>query len=390
MNPRPAVQSEETLKQLVGSALDAYAKTINGAPTTNGELPHLTKDQVRTRHKAQRSDLAGRESKALKTVARDLVSSFFATGAEVSPSEIAPKLILAESGKETGNLFRLATSLWSVPVSRGYGRRMRFLVVDTHNDKLIGIFALGDPVFNLRARDGWIGWTVRDREQRLAFVMDAYVIGAVPPYSQLLGGKLCASLIGSREVSELFDSRYGSTTGLISAARKSARLALVTTSSSLGRSSLYNRLRLPGLVAFERLGATQGWGHFQVPADLFEQMRQLLELQGHGYAKGYKYGDGPNWRMRVIRQATVAVGRDPSLLRHGVVREVYGAPLATNWKEFLKGEENECIVERPSVAEISAAARKRWLVPRAERRPEFIQWSARHRGALFRNITKAN
>ena len=52
-----------------------------------------------------------------------------------------------------GDLFRAATLLWSVPVSRGYGRRMRYLVMDESNNKLIGLFALGDPVFNLKSRD---------------------------------------------------------------------------------------------------------------------------------------------------------------------------------------------------------------------------------------------
>ena len=71
---------------------------------------------------------------------------------------------------------------------------MRFLVWDTENGKLIGILALGDPVFNLSARDHHIGWTSTQRKKRLVGVMDAYVLGAVPPYSSLLCGKLIACL----------------------------------------------------------------------------------------------------------------------------------------------------------------------------------------------------
>lgn len=41
---------------------------------------------------------------------------------------------------------------------------MRFLVWDEHHEKLIGIFALGDAVFNLRSRDELIGWT-QDRKK---------------------------------------------------------------------------------------------------------------------------------------------------------------------------------------------------------------------------------
>src|SRR5262249_41111946 len=69
------------------------------------------------------------------------------------------------------------------------GRRLRYLVWDANNDKLIGIMALGDPVFNLKVRDELIGWDIKDRGKRLVNVLDAYVLGAVPPYNMLLGGQ---------------------------------------------------------------------------------------------------------------------------------------------------------------------------------------------------------
>ncbi len=71
---------------------------------------------------------------------------------------------------------RYASLTWSVPVSNGYGRRMRFLVFDASNDKLMGLLALGDPVYNLRVRDQWIGWSVEQKNARLWHVMDAYVL----------------------------------------------------------------------------------------------------------------------------------------------------------------------------------------------------------------------
>ena len=82
-----------------------------------------------------------------------------------------------------GDLFRLASLTWSVPVSNGFGRRLRFLVWDNHNGKLIGIIAIGDPVFNLSVRDNLIEWDVKARGERLVNIMDAYVLGALPPYS---------------------------------------------------------------------------------------------------------------------------------------------------------------------------------------------------------------
>ena len=75
--------------------------------------------------------------------------------------------------------------------------------------------------------------------------MDAFVLGAVPPYNALCGGKLIALLATSIEVRNAFSERYQDHVTLISQRRVDARLALVTTSSALGRSSVYNRLVWP-------------------------------------------------------------------------------------------------------------------------------------------------
>lgn len=61
-------------------------------------------------------------------------------------------------------------------VSSGYGRHLRFLVVDEQNDKLIGVVGLGDPVFSLADRDRWIGWDTQGKTQGLHHVMDAFAL----------------------------------------------------------------------------------------------------------------------------------------------------------------------------------------------------------------------
>src|SRR6202011_6180987 len=82
-----------------------------------------------------------------------------AAGNEVEPARLSPRLIEVQPGTQDELLFRYASLHWSIPVSSGYGRRLRFLVEDDYNHKLIGILGLGDPVFNLGPRDSWIGWT---------------------------------------------------------------------------------------------------------------------------------------------------------------------------------------------------------------------------------------
>ena len=347
----------------------------------------LTQKQlVRKAHSPQRAQFVDRERRSLTKHRIQKLLSKFATGKDVIPERIDPEIVPVRSESESGYLFRLATTLWSVPVSQGYGRRMRYLVIDRHNEKLIGIFALMDPVFNLKVRDEWIGWTVTQRKHRLSSVMDAYILGAVPPYNQLLGGKLIASLIGSKEVSTDFERKYGNTKGIISQERKHARLALVTVTSALGRSSLYNRLNLPGLAELTKIGNTQGWGHFHVPNEIYLKMRRLLEIDGHKYANGHHFGTGPNWRFRVIRQSLKALGMDAALLRHGISREVYCMPLAKNWREYLTWESDNCAIERPCARDLTHAALERWVVPRSIRRPEFRNWDARDTLLLFDSI----
>jgi hypothetical protein len=345
-------------------------------PALNGGgAVELSKETIRASHAYQRSEVTKKEWKVLRRYSEELLQQF-ANGSELKPALIQPELVPVDSDQSTGNLFRFAALLWSVPVSHGYGRRLRFLVRDQQNGKLIGILALGDPVFNLQCRDKWIGWDVNDRRARLVHVMDAYVVGAVPPYNQLLGGKLVASLIGSAEVSQAFSERYGQTTGIISQQQKAARLALVTITSALGRSSLYNRLRLNDpkgvpLVNLERIGETRGYGHFQLSNDLFERIRQLLIDENHPYANGHQFGEGPNWRFRVIRVGLKRLGLDEELIRHGIHREVYAMPMASSFKDFLCGRVGELDLHRPSVASISTVALQRWMIPRAIRNPGY-------------------
>lgn len=371
-------------KELRGRVLRHLDKLgLDGRPDHTKEK-RFSKEDIRQLYADQRVSRANQESPFIQRNGRRLLR-WFPNGDEINPAEIRPELVEVAAKTEMGDLFRLATQLWSIPVSRGFGRRMRFLVIDRQNMKLIGLFALGDPVFNLRVRDEWIGWDVRDREERLVNVMDAYVLGAVPPYSQLIGGKLVASLMASREVNSLFDKKYGNKRGIIAKKAKNARLVLMTTTSALGRSSIYNRLRIPGGLEFVMLGETQGYGHFHIPDDLFAQLRSILVQEGHSYARAHDYGDGPNWRFRVVRKGLEYVGLSPELLKHGVRREVYGVQLAANFRQLLLGEATLPRMNLMSIDEISTFCLDRWIIPRAARRPEFREWT---RGDTWQQISR--
>ncbi|MBN9038828.1 MAG: DUF4338 domain-containing protein [Rhizobiales bacterium] len=330
-------------------------------------LPGAGKEVIRKLHRGQRRErLVSSQCFLERALPRTL--PHFADGNELEPRAITLALRPVLSGTIEADIFRVATLTWSVPVSVGFGRRMRYLVWDEGHDRLAGIIALGDPVYNLSVRDNLIDWTVHDRAQRLVGILDAYALGAVPPYNLLLGGKAVACLIRSREIFEDFRRAYGGTVGVISGKAKGANLVAVTTTSSMGRSSVYNRLRLEGTDYFESIGFTEGWGHFHITDALFERMRLFLRERNHAYADKHKFGEGPNWRLRTIRAALSALNFNENILRHGIKREVFISKLASNALEVLRtGAEAPDICGLRTVTEISDLARDRWLVPRAER-----------------------
>lgn len=337
-------------------------------------LPDKRKESVRSLHRAQRNERVKQSDRVLKEFLPKAIEHF-ANGSEIDPEKIRFQIEKVQAGTFQSDLFRLASLTWSVPVSNGYGRRLRYLVWDTYHEKLAGIFALGDPVFNLSVRDTRIGWDADDRGERLVNILDAYVLGALPPYNMLLGGKAVACLVRSRDVYSDFLEAYGDTTGLISKKEKHARLLAVTTSSSMGRSSVYNRLKLDGVQYFEPIGYTSGWGHFHITDALFSQMREFLRLRDHKYADEHQYGKGPNWRLRTIRAALSELGINESVMRHGIRRQVFLSELAENSSEILaSGQGTPDISSLRTVREISDLALERWIIPRASRRPEFKDW----------------
>ena len=169
--------------------------------------PNGHKDSIRQLHATAVLHKRERARKGLLRHETRLLDRL-ATGEEVNPHTISPKLVEVTRHSDDELLFRYAALHWSVPVSPGYGRRLRFLVIDQQNDKLMGLFGLGDPVFNVGARDQWIGWDRETTKRRLRHVMDLFVLGAVPPYSFLLGGKLISLLATSDEVRKAFLQKY--------------------------------------------------------------------------------------------------------------------------------------------------------------------------------------
>ena len=340
-----------------------------GFRLTEGGLlstPPLDKEHIRELHAQARHARIERARSGLQRHESRLLR-YFARGDEVEPERIRPRLEEVVAKTEGELLFRYARLHWSIPVSAGYGRRLRFLVFDEHTEKLIGLLGLGDPVFHLGPRDSWIGWDGRTHRERLRHVMDAFVLGAVPPYSYLLCGKLVAMLATSRDVRAAFARRYGSSTSLITNRRFAGELALITTISALGRSSLYNRVRAAGRPVFISVGTTSGSGSFHFSNDVYANLLSYAREHCTPSAKNEGWGNGWRSRRDLVRAVLPRIGLPRELVYHGVKREVFVAPLARNTGEFLRGETDELDPHPESAAELFEEFRERWLLPRAAR-----------------------
>jgi len=305
--------------------------------------------------------------------------AYFASGEDLDPSSIRPVLVEVREGWQQ-DLFRLARLTWSLPYSSGYGRRMRFLLLDEGNLSgeglpfLIGILGLQSPPISFAPRDRMFRYPEGRKAEMVNYTMDIYALGAVPPYSFLLGGKLVALAAASNEVREAYRRRYEGRITLMENRVLPPHLVALTTTSAFGRSSLYNRLRYKGEPIALSIGYTEGYGTFHL-----EPLYPLLweYLKAHPPPKGARrggYGTGSKIKWQNISYALRKLGLPKKWMGHGVRREAFLFPLARNLKDFMEGRAEEPEYRDLPFEELSAYWRERWLLPRAARVGDWRGW----------------
>ncbi|WP_341935401.1 DUF4338 domain-containing protein [Microbacterium sp. LWO14-1.2] len=376
--PNEAALSEPELRKRILLSLGAQGfKLLDD----KGLLaPVGDKNSVRSLHEVAVASQRERARGALERYEPEFIARLVA-GSEIDPAKVSPRLVILPPGRgRDALLWRWVSLHWSIPVSGGYGRRIRALVVDEgHGDAVMGLIGLADPVYSLGVRDRALGWSADQRKDRLTSVMDAFVLGAVPPYNSLLAGKLAALLLRSDELRSVFDERYGARETLISRRDPQASLALVTTASALGRSSVYNRVRASdGSLALRSVGFTQGTGDFHFSGEVYDLLVEAARNDMSGTDATHRHanwGSGFRNRREVIQRGLSAVGLSPSRFRmHGVQREVFIAPLARNSAEWLRGDVSQLDWVTSPTAELAAWWKQKWMLPRASRTQEWREF----------------
>jgi len=216
-------------------------------------------------------------------------------------------------------------------------------------------------------------------------VVDVSVCGAVHPYNELLGGKLVALVLHSREVRDIYETQYGGRISLIASQmagrpiRRSARLKVLTTTSLYGvGSSQYNRLKLraadhPGLThdlswrLFNRddEDLTSGYGTVHLGSATVEALRELSGVTHGANRVNNRFGEGSSPRLRQVREGLDALGLESShILNHATPRLFCASELEPDARSQLLGFNEPGNSIPPSLSTISDAWRRRWLLNR--------------------------
>jgi len=330
------------------------------------------KNQIRLLHQSAVEEMRRKYLKRLKLNESELLKNI-ANGDEVVPEDIKPVLEYVDSSMSNWNLFNYIKIHWSIPVSAGYGRRLCFIVRDKSNDKVIGIIGLCDPVFLIPTRDKFIGWSKYERENNIRKVLDAFVLGAVPPYNLILGGKLVASMLFSNEIRKAYTLKYKGKKSFISGKEHSGDLVLITTLSALGKSAIYDRIKIPTGQRYISCGNSFGWGEFHFNGSIYSEMKKMVSIYKPASIKTEKWGTGFRNKREVVDKALRLLNIPRTYMKHGIEREQFIIPLASNYKEVLNSNDAPYYYDT-SVNEIADFIKNRWVIPRAERDKSYSEF----------------
>lgn len=350
--------------------------------------PHLRpkkneKDTLRKIHEQKRLEQLKLHKKFLLENF-DTIKNFSVDGKDLKPDKIDLKLIEIESDTLESKLFFWWNLVWwSLPYDRPIGRQMRFILWDEYHDAPFGLIGLQSPPLASSVRDNFIGLNNGNKEYWINQSMYGQRIGALPPYNELLGGKMVALSLVSNEVRERYENKYQDRITLLENKKIPSRLLFITTTSAFGKSSVYERLRYKDEAVSTFLGFTSGAGTFHLPQILYEELLRFLEAEGIDTKRGY--GTGPSRKLKLIDKGFNKLelkNLTRSFIFHNIKRGYYLFPNVKNLKNVIQKDERPLRYNRP-FKELFEFWLERWCIPRSERKDE---WKNFYANKFFRNV----
>lgn len=334
-------------------------------------LAEHSKDVYRYTQETARNEKLKSQSKFLRKK-MPLAKEYLRDGKEIDPEKIELEMRLVKAGTFEADLYRFWNLIWwSVPYERAYGRQLRFLLWDRYHDAPFGLIGLHSSPLRMQVRDDYLGITVADRDWWVNMSLSAQRVGALPPYNELLGGKMVALALGSQEIRRTYTEKYQDKVSWLRERELPADLLFVTTTGAFGRSSMYNRLRYRDEYIGEFIGYTRGSGTFHITDTIYCRILDFLEEEGYETERGW--GNGPSRKRQLITRAFQLLGL-PDYQYHGIKRSVYLFNHVSNIEGVIGGEEEPVYADYP-FAELADFWLERWAVPRSKRRTEWLSFS---------------
>lgn len=304
----------------------------------------------------------------------------FIDGCDIDLRNIKPTLRLVNPNSIWEDIYKIVRYTWSMPYSKGYGRRIRFVVYDEYHDSVIGIIGFQSPPADLACRDRLFTFPDKQKLSYINRTMDIYTIGAIPPYSMLLGGKLVAGLVSTDEIRQAYWRLYAGKRTLMQDEIITQPLVAATTTSAFGRSSIYNRLKYKDRLLAQPIGYTKGYGTIHLER-VYPEIIKLLESEKTDFVKG-GYGNGPKIRWQHYTRALQILGLPFNYFEHGLQRETFLFRFVENLEEGMAGGSFGKTLSL-SVKEFSDFWKDRWAIPRAQRNREWKDFNSKD---YFNNI----
>jgi hypothetical protein len=353
-----------------GFKINPHVRPKGYSKTTYRRIQQKSKREQLSLHKRFLAD----SIKKVKNYCRD--------GKEIIPEKISLELKQVQAGSFEEVLFKWWNLIWwSIPYQRSYGRQMRFLLWDKFHDVPFGLICLQSPVLKMSVRDNSLGIPKDELDIWVNKSMNAQRVGALPPYNELLGGKMVALTLTANEIRKAYKKKYKNYISIIEGRKLKPELLFITTTSAFGRSSLYNRLRYNAETVAQALGFTQGSGSFHISQELYEKL--LVFLTNKGVDVSRSFGHGPSRKLKLISLGFKYLGL-PKFEYHGIKREFYLFPLVKNLREVIQKKRRPIWVDHP-FDELVDYWKERWALPRAERIP---RWKDFKRDRFFKKTER--
>lgn len=346
------------LKKRIISAIKSQGFTIEGEiKAKNNEKNTLKKIQ----EKKRKEQLKLHKNFLLENITK--AQQFSISGNDVNPHKIELELIELKKKSDFYSKLFLWWNLvwWSIPYERPIGRQMRYLIWDKYHNAPFGLFYLQSPPIRSGVRDRFLGLNNGNNLYWVNQSLYGQRIGALPPYNELLGGKLVALSLTSNEVRDAYRIKYENKITLIEKHVIPNRLLFITTTSAFGKSSVYERIKYKDQNVSQFLGYTSGAGTFHISEELYKECLQFLEQNGIDIKRGY--GTGPSRKLKLLSKAFSLLGI-PNYNYHNIKRGYYLFSNVENLHQIIHENSEPIYYDRP-FNDLFYYWLERWCIPRS-------------------------